>query len=125
MAERNVFGEPLVPCSFEPITGWFRDGCCKADQHDVGSHLVCAVLTEEFLSYSKSQGNDLTTPQPARGFPGLVPNDQWCLCATRWQQAYVAGVAPALILESTNSLVLNLIPMDVLKRFDHRFAGGN
>ena len=91
----------------------------------MGSHLVCAVLTEEFLNFSKSRGNDLITPQPARGFPGLVPDDQWCLCATRWQEAYAAGVAPSLVLESTNYLVLNILSLDVLKRFDHRFVGGN
>ena len=124
MHDRNIFGEPLVPCSFEPLTGWLRDGCCKADQHDQGSHLVCAVVTEEFLAFSKDRGNDLITPQPALGFPGLVPNDQWCLCARRWQEAYLANVAPPLILESTNHLVLTLLSREILTRFDHRLVGG-
>ena len=124
MQDRNVFGEPLVPCSFAPLTGWLRDGCCKADQHDQGSHLVCAVITEEFLAFSKSRGNDLITPQPAHGFPGLIPDDQWCLCAKRWDEAYLAGCAPPLVLESTNYLVLKLIPREVLENFDHRRMGG-
>lgn len=124
MQDRNIFGEPLVPCSFAPLTGWLRDGCCKADQHDRGSHLVCAIVTEEFLAFSKSLGNDLITPQPNHGFPGLVPNDQWCLCANRWREAYLANVAPPLVLESTNQLVLKLIPRDIVERFDHRLVGG-
>lgn len=124
MTDRNIFGEPLVPCSFSPLTGWFRDGCCKADQNDSGSHLVCAIVTAEFLAFSKERGNDLSTPRPAHAFPGLVPNDQWCLCANRWHEAYLAGVAPPLVLESANQLVLKLIPLDVLMRYDHRQSGG-
>ncbi len=124
MHDQNVFGEPLVPCSFDPLTGWMRDGCCKADAQDVGSHLVCAVVTEEFLAFSKNRGNDLTTPQPLHGFPGLVPNDQWCLCAKRWQEAYLANVAPPLVLESTNRLVLKMLPLETLKQFDRRHGGG-
>ena len=124
MNDRNIFGEPLVPCSFEPLTGWLRDGCCKADRQDQGSHLVCAIITEEFLAFSKSRGNDLITPQPTLGFPGLVPNDQWCLCARRWQEAYLANVAPPLVLESTNHLVLKLLSRETLERFDHRLMGG-
>ena len=124
MQNQNIFGEPLVPCSFDPLTGWLRDGCCKADSHDVGSHLVCAVMTEEFLTFSKSRGNDLVTPRPSHGFTGLVPNDQWCLCANRWQEAFVANVAPPVVLESTNSLVLGYLKLETLQQFDHRLAGG-
>lgn len=124
MHDRNVLGEPLVPCSFNPLTGWMRDGCCKADAQDNGSHLVCAIVTEEFLAYSKSRGNDLTTPQPLHNFPGLIPEDQWCLCANRWIEAHFATVAPPIVLESTNYLVLKLISLETLKRYDHRRIGG-
>ncbi len=114
---RNVFGEPLVPCSFEPLTGYFRDGCCKTDENDVGTHVVCAVMSEAFLDFSRSMGNDLITPRPEWRFPGLRAGDQWCLCANRWQQAYAAGVAPAVVLESTNHSVLSIIDLAVLRRF--------
>ena len=114
---RNVFGQPLVPCSFEPLTGFFRDGCCKTSAEDVGTHVVCAVMTEEFLSFSKSAGNDLSTPRPEFGFPGLKAGDQWCLCALRWVEAFSAGLAPPVILESTNYSVLDYIPLEILQRF--------
>lgn len=114
---RNVFGEPLVPCSFAPLTGYFRDGCCKTDENDVGTHVVCAVMSEEFLEFSRSMGNDLITPRPEWRFPGLRAGDQWCLCANRWQQAYTAGVAPMVVLESTNYSVLGIIDLAVLRRF--------
>lgn len=114
---RNVFGEPLVPCSFSPLTGYFRDGCCKTDENDHGTHVVCAVMTPEFLEFSRMMGNDLITARPEWRFPGLRPGDQWCLCAERWKQAHAAGVAPAVVLESTNASVLNIISLAVLQQF--------
>ncbi len=117
---RNVYGEPLVPCSFDPLTGFFRDGCCKTNSEDFGTHVVCAVMTEEFLDFSKAQGNDLSAPRPELGFPGLKPGDQWCLCAVRWSEAYLAGAAPDVVLESTNFSALDSIPIEALQRFDHR-----
>jgi uncharacterized protein (DUF2237 family) len=117
---RNVFGEPLVPCSFNPLTGFFRDGCCKTHADDIGTHVVCAVMTEEFLEFSVSRGNDLSTPVPEWGFPGLKPGDQWCLCALRWKEAFAAGAAPLVVLESTNYSALDIVQLDVLQRFDHR-----
>jgi len=117
---RNVFNEPLVPCSFDPLTGFFRDGCCKTNADDIGTHVVCAIMTEEFLEFSRSRGNDLSTPMPEWGFPGLKPGDQWCLCAVRWKEAYLSDAAPLVVLESTNYTALDLIDMEVLQRFDHR-----
>lgn len=114
---RNVFGEPLVPCSFSPMTGFFRDGCCKTDAEDVGTHVVCVRMTVEFLEFSRELGNDLSTPRPEWRFPGLHPGDQWCLCALRWKQAYEAGVAPKVILESTNYTVLAIIDFALLRSF--------
>lgn len=114
---RNVFGQPLVPCSFAPLTGFFRDGCCKTSAEDVGTHVVCAVMTDEFLAFSKGAGNDLSTPRPELGFPGLKAGDQWCLCAIRWVEAFSAGLAPPIILESTNYSVLDYIPLEILQRF--------
>jgi uncharacterized protein len=114
---RNVFGEPLVPCSFDPMTGFFRDGRCRTHADDTGTHVVCAVMTEEFLEFSLSQGNDLVTPVPEWGFPGLAPGDQWCLCALRWSEALAAGVAPPVVLESTNRNALDLIDIEVLYRY--------
>src|SRR3954471_19368747 len=96
----NVLGEPLVPCSFDPLTGFFRDGCCKTGVDDVGTHVVCAVMTTDFLAFSASRGNDLSTAIPEYGFPGLQDGDQWCLCALRWKEAYLAGAAPKVVLES-------------------------
>ncbi|RJF95175.1 DUF2237 family protein [Noviherbaspirillum saxi] len=117
---RNIFGEPLVPCSFDPLTGFFRDGCCKTNAEDTGTHVVCAIMTEDFLEFSASRGNDLSTPVPEWGFPGLKPGDQWCLCALRWGEALAAGIAPPVVLESTNFSALDLIDEEVLKQFDHR-----
>ena len=97
----NVLGQPLLDCSHSPRTGFFRDGCCRTDDSDLGSHTVCAVMTAEFLAFSKWAGNDLSTPQPAFGFPGLNSGDRWCLCAPRWQQAFEAGKAPRVILQAT------------------------
>ena len=112
---RNVLGEELVPCSLDPVTGFFRNGCCETGPHDVGMHTVCAVMTAEFLAYSKSVGNDLSTPRPDLGFDGLKPGDQWCLCAPRWKEALDAGVAPQLILEATHEETLAIVPLGVLK----------
>ena len=103
---RNVLGDDLEPCSFEPVTGYFRDGCCDTGSGDVGVHTVCAVMTEEFLGFSLASGNDLTTPRPEFGFAGLKPGDQWCLCAPRWQEAYEAGMAPQVVLAATHELTL-------------------
>jgi uncharacterized protein (DUF2237 family) len=114
---RNVFNEPLVPCSFTPLTGFFRDGCCKTADEDAGNHVICTVMSEEFLDFSRSRGNDLSTPVPEWGFPGLKPGDQWCLCALRWLEAYLAGVAPRVILESTSFHALDIVDLDALKRY--------
>lgn len=98
----NVLGEPLEDCSLAPLTGWFRDGCCRTGAGDVGSHVVCAVMTAEFLAFSRSRGNDLSTPRPEYQFPGLKPGDRWCLCASRWREALDAGVAPQVVLAATH-----------------------
>jgi len=110
----NVFGEPLIPCSLEPLTGFFRDGCCNTGPMDTGTHTVCAVMTSEFLEYTKAQGNDLSTPNPRFQFPGLKPGDKWCLCVTRWKEAFDAGVAPEVVLEATHENSLNVVTMDEL-----------
>ncbi len=115
--QRNVFGEPLTDCSNNPLTGFFRDGCCNTSEQDFGSHTVCAVMTDEFLSYSKSTGNDLSTPMPAYAFPGLKKGDRWCLCAARWQQAFEAGKAPKIVLSATNERALEFVSLTDLKRF--------
>lgn len=112
---RSILGEPLALCSTSPMTGFLRDGCCEAHPADVGVHLVCAEMTAEFLAFSKARGNDLTTPQPELGFPGLIPGDRWCLCADRWLEALDAGVAPPVILRATHEGALALIPLSDLK----------
>ena len=114
---RNVLGEELVPCSLDPVTGFFRNGCCETGPHDVGMHTVCAVMTAEFLAYSKSVGNDLSTPRPDLGFDGLKPGDQWCLCAPRWKEALDAGAAPQVVLEATHEETLAIVPLGVLKDY--------
>ena len=103
---RNVLGEPLEPCSTAPLTGFYRDGCCTAGPEDRGNHSVCAVMTAEFLRFSLAHGNDLSTPMPQYGFPGLQPGDHWCLCAPRWQEAYEAGCAPDVVLAATEAAAL-------------------
>lgn len=113
----NVFGQPLLPCCFNPLTGFYRDGYCRTGTDDTGTHTVCAIMTAEFLQFSSSVGNDLTTPRPEYGFPGLKPGDKWCLCLTRWLQAYHADVAPSVILEATHEKTLDLIPLDELIAF--------
>ena len=102
-AALNVLGGPLLSCSQDPLTGWYRDGCCRTDEHDRGRHVVCAVMTAEFLAFSASRGNDLSTPRPEYRFPGLKPGDQWCLCASRWAEANKAGFAPQVVLEATEA----------------------
>jgi uncharacterized protein (DUF2237 family) len=111
----NVLGQPLKPCSFDPMTGFWRDGCCNTGPADRGRHTVCVRTTSEFLAFSRSRGNDLSTPRPELGFPGLHPGDRWCLCAARWVEALAAGMAPKVILASTHRSVLDLVPLEVLK----------
>ena len=113
---RNVLGGPLGVCSSNPVTGFFRSGCCETSPQDLGSHTVCAVMTAEFLAFSKRAGNDLSTPQPQFGFPGLKPGDRWCLCAPRWQEALEAGAAPHIVLGSTEEGALSWCRLDDLKR---------
>lgn len=113
---RNVLGEPLEVCSLKPMTGFFRDGCCDTSREDVGSHTVCAVVTAGFLAFSKSRGNDLSTPVPEFGFPGLQPGDRWCLCAPRWQEAFDAGQAPRAALRATHEGALAHCSLADLKR---------
>ena len=113
----NVLGQPLVPCSFEPLTGFFRDGCCKTNEEDSGSHLVCAVVSDAFLQFSLTKGNDLITPRPEYRFSGLVAGDQWCLCINRWVEAAQADCAPLIKLESTNIKALEIVPLNVLEQY--------
>ena len=114
---RNVLGEPLDVCSMNPMTGFYRDGCCNTGEEDVGSHTVCAVVTSGFLEFSKSHGNDLSTPLPELGFPGLKPGDRWCLCALRWQEALEAGQAPRVVLRATHEGALSRCSLRNLKKF--------
>ena len=116
-APRNVLGEPLDVCSITPMTGFYRDGCCNTGQEDIGSHTVCAVMTAAFLDFSKSRGNDLSTPMPELGFPGLKPGDRWCLCASRWQEAFEASQAPRVVLCATHEAALAHCSLADLKRF--------
>ena len=113
---RNVLGERLEVCSLKPMTGFFRNGCCDTSRQDLGSHTVCAVMTAPFLAFSKAAGNDLTTPMPAYGFPGLVPGDRWCLCAPRWAEALRAGTPPQVVLRATHEGALEHCDLDDLKR---------
>ncbi len=112
----NALGSELLPCSAGPVTGYYRDGCCNTCEQDVGSHTVCCILTDEFLDYSKSKGNDLSTPRPEFGFEGLKGGDQWCLCASRWLQAYEDGVAPKVAILSTHQKALDIVPLAYLKK---------
>ena len=114
----NVLGSELVPCSTQPMTGFFRDGHCNTCAEDQGSHTVCAIMTAEFLAYSKYVGNDLTTPMPAFGFPGLKPGDGWCLCAARFLQAHDEGCAPEVRLDATHRRALEIVPLDVLRQHE-------
>jgi uncharacterized protein (DUF2237 family) len=114
-SERNVLGEPLEACGTDPMTGFYRDGTCSCGEEDVGLHAVCAVVTEEFLMHQRAVGNDLSTPMPEYGFPGLEPGDRWCVVAVRWLQAYHDGVAAPVVLASTNERALEVIPLSVLQ----------
>jgi|ERR1035437_7658763 uncharacterized protein (DUF2237 family) len=116
-APRNVFDELLEACSIKPMTGFYRDGCCNTGREDVGSHTICVVMTSAFLEFSKSQGNDLSTPVPQLGFPGLKPGDRWCLCAPRWQEAFEANQAPRVALRATHEGALDYCSLADLKRF--------
>ena len=114
--DTNVLGGRLEPCSVEPRTGFFRDGCCNTGPDDLGLHVVCASVTAKFLAFSAESGNDLSTPQPEVGFPGLKPGDRWCLCAGRWREALDAGVAPPVVLSATHEEALAVVALDDLKR---------
>ena len=113
----NVLGGELMPCSYDPLTGYFRDGCCSTSDEDVGTHVVCARVTQAFLDYSKSRGNDLMTPRPQHRFAGLKAGDRWCLCALRWLEAFQAGVAPHVVLESTHQKALQFVTLAQLREF--------
>ena len=113
--QKNVLGGALIPCSVAPMTGFFRDGCCHTSPEDIGSHTVCAVMTNDFLSFSKAAGNDLTTPRAKYGFPGLKAGDSWCLCAARWEQARRAGAEPNVILSATNAACLSVVALEDLR----------
>jgi len=114
---KNVLGEPLESCSTDPMTGFYRDGCCRTGPDDLGLHLVCIEATEEFLEFSKSRGNDLSTPNPTYRFPGLVEGDRWCLCVERWKEALEAGMAPAVVLASTHISALEFVDLEDLQAY--------
>jgi len=115
MAHRNVLGGVLKPCGTDPLTGFYRDGCCTSGPEDVGSHTICAVVTSEFLEHQRRIGNDLTTPMPHYGFPGLVPGDRWCVTAVNWLRAHNDGAAALVVLASTNELALQIVPLPALR----------
>lgn len=117
MSAKNIFGTDLASCSMEPLTGYTRTGCCETGPEDLGTHTVCAVVTEEFLTYTKTRGNDLSSPNPMYGFPGLKPGDQWCLCVSRWYEAFQAGCAPKIDPVATHEKTLDYVPMDILKDY--------
>ena len=115
--ERNVLGGPLEPCGLDPVTGFFRDGCCSTGPEDVGSHTICAVVTREFLEHQLAVGNDLVTPMPEWHFPGLTPGDRWCVVAARWLQAHMDGVAPPVVLASTHESAGSVVPVSILEQY--------
>ncbi|WP_111431648.1 DUF2237 domain-containing protein [Rhodobacteraceae bacterium DSL-40] len=115
-ASLNVYGERLKPCAFDPMTGFYRDGCCNTGPEDRGRHVICVRITAEFLAFSRARGNDLSTPRPEFGFEGLREGDRWCLCAERWKEAWEAGAAPKVILASTHLSALRIVPLDVLEQ---------
>ena len=117
MPDRNVLGGPLQPCGSDPLTGFYRDGCCSTGPEDIGLHTICAVVTAEFLQHQRSIGNDLSTPVPEYRFPGLVPGDRWCVTAVNWARAYNDGAACPVVLASTNEAVLQIVPLHVLQEF--------
>jgi len=116
MSDRNVLGGDLEPCSTDPLTGFYRDGCCSTGGDDLGSHTICAVVTAEFLEHQRSIGNDLSTPMPAHRFPGLVPGDRWCVTAANWLRAHRAGAAAFVVLASTHARALEAVPLDALRQ---------
>ncbi len=113
----NVWGDEISPCSVTPLTGFYRDGSCATGKDDHGQHVVCIEVSADFLAFSKAQGNDLSTPSPQFGFPGLVPGDRWCLCGLRWKEAWQADMAPRLVLSSTHQAMTEIVPIEVLKQF--------
>ncbi|MGB2925678.1 MAG: DUF2237 domain-containing protein [Limnothrix sp.] len=113
---KNVLGTTLQTCSTDPMTGFYRDGCCTTGSNDLGRHVICSEVTPAFLRYTKKQGNDLSTPMPQYDFPGLKPGDRWCLCASRWQEAFETGVAPSVVLESTHAKALEIVNLEDLKK---------
>jgi len=113
----NIYGEKLIPCSTKPMTGFYRNGCCNSEEDDTFVHSVCVIVTKEFLEFSKNVGNDLITPHPDWNFPGLVPGDRWCLCASRWVEAWKAGVAPLVVLEATHERTLDYVPLTELVKY--------
>jgi len=113
---KNVLGDDLEPCGLDPLTGFYRDGCCATGAEDIGLHVVCARMTADFLDFSRQAGNDLSTPQPDFGFPGVQPGDRWCLCASRWKEAYDAGIAPPVFLEATHAAALEWIELSELRQ---------
>ena len=117
MDRKNVLGQPLQACSFDPLTGFYRDGCCDTGPDDLGSHTICARVTQPFLEYQAAQGNDLITPRPEWRFAGLKPGDRWCVCAHRWLDAFRAGVAPPVVLEATYAGALEVVELDALKAY--------
>jgi uncharacterized protein (DUF2237 family) len=120
---RNVLGGELQACSFDPLTGWRRDGCCHTDAHDAGSHVICARMTLAFLNFQFERGNDLITPRPELRFRGLLPGDRWCVCALRWREAYLEGVAPPVVLECTHQRATDYVPLDWLQALAHDPVG--
>ena len=118
--EKNVLGSGLIACCYEPLTGFYRDGRCRTGPDDTGTHVVCAVMTSEFLRFTRSRGNDLSTPIPYYNFPGLKPGDRWCLCASRWREAYENGFAPPVILEATHAKALEMLEFEWL--LDHKHS---
>ena len=121
MNAKNILGTELVACSFDPLTGYFRDGCCNTDASDLGSHLICVRVTREFLAFSHARGNDLSTPMPQHRFTGLQPGDRWCLCALRWREALNEGYAPPVVMEATHANALQFVTLAQLEK--HRFQG--
>jgi uncharacterized protein len=117
MDARNVLGGDLAPCSLDPVTGWYRDGSCRTGPEDLGSHTICAVVTAEFLAHQRAIGNDLSTPRPQFRFPGLEPGDRWCVTAANWLRAHHDGAAAPVVLGATNERVLELVPLDLLRRY--------
>jgi hypothetical protein len=117
MGDRNVLGGELEECGLDPVTGWFRDGSCRTQERDRGSHTICAVMTAEFLDHQRSIGNDLVTPMPQYRFPGLAPGDRWCVTAPNWIRAHLDGAASPVVLAATNEAVLSIVPLDTLRRY--------